>query len=151
MDRTLDQVLASKLAAAQKKLEKSALQQIAADLLEQIYRRIKDGYGVSNGKQSKLAPLSDTYIKWRGKNSNKLDSTTSPRKSNLTKSGQMLDSMVTEVSNGEIIITFGNGEAKGKARYNNETRPFFDLTNTELDHLINILKQTLIDAMNEAD
>lgn len=74
----------------------------AADL---VVKRTRLGYGVSKnmGAKEKLAPLSPNYVKQR-KMFSGLDASTRPKKSNLTRTGQMLASIQTKVVNGQIII-----------------------------------------------
>lgn len=60
-----------------------------------------------------------------------LDSTTSPAKSNLTQTGQMLKSIVYHTANGKLTITFGNPQSEQKASYVSKDRPFMNLAQTE--------------------
>lgn len=78
------------------------LGQIAVDL---IVKRTRLGYGVAKngGKRFKLAALSDAYVKQRKKD--RLSKFARPKKSNLTKTGQMLESVkVLKVSRGVITV-----------------------------------------------
>lgn len=75
-------------------------------MLNLIYKRTKLGYAVARplGTKKKFVPLSDTYKDFRRKYSG-LSSTTSASKSNLTLTGQMLDSLsVKKASKGTITI-----------------------------------------------
>lgn len=75
----------------------------AADL---IRKRTRLGYGVDRqfGSKSKLKALSPRYVKFR-KQYNLLAQSTTPKKSNLTLTGQMLDSVtITKVENGSIKV-----------------------------------------------
>jgi hypothetical protein len=63
-------------------------------MIEKVRVRTRLGYGVDQhlAEKSKLKPLSKKYIEHR-KVFNSLSSMTTPRKSNLTRTGSMLDSL----------------------------------------------------------
>lgn len=70
-----------------------------------IVKRTRLGYGVAKngGKRFKLAALSDGYVKQRRKGG--LSKFARPKKSNLTRTGQMLESVkVLKVSKGTITV-----------------------------------------------
>ncbi len=70
-----------------------------------------------------------TYLK---RNSIKLASSTSPAKSNLTQTGEMIRSMKVNVKTGKIKIVLGTAENKKKAEYVSKVRPFMHLSRQEL-------------------
>jgi hypothetical protein len=112
--------------------------------IEMIIKRTRQGYGVSGtgqGQQS-LKRLSDGYIKYRRKNRFKLDSTTSPSKSNLTFTGQLLRSFtVYEVRNN--YVSWGPNRKRRKGGITNqelgefvsEERPFNYLSKSEIEKI----------------
>lgn len=75
----------------------SNLSPIATDLTEIIRRRTRLGYGVEKTGQpkQKLQPLASSTVRSRArkKSHGALSEKTSPKKSNLTETGQMLDSL----------------------------------------------------------
>ena len=154
--------------------KKKNLDRIAERARSIIYKRVKSGKGINNdtlqtGKAEpvKLKPLSDNYKKWRaGKQqffTNKktknvflskdkkwidkpvLGEFGSNNKSNLTLSGQLLDSMTYRVSAKEIYIfiptstrrktnKYDNNDKTNKevAEYVSKDRPFLAITSGEL-------------------
>ena len=140
---------------------------IGATAKEQIYNRVKSGYGVNTEgldpritSKDKLAALSETYIKFRqgkiafykskvhGKvyatankkyiRKPKLGKFGSPRRSNLTLSGRMLEAMRYRVNASGIVLDIKNTSRSGEPITNKqlgelvaEKRPFFSLTRTE--------------------
>jgi hypothetical protein len=80
-----------------------------------IYQRVKAGSGVeSPGGQAKpLKPLSPSYIA-RRQNFPHLHSTTSPARSNLTLTGQMLDGLTVVESAGRVKLTVLGTRHDGK-------------------------------------
>lgn len=128
---------------------------LARDLVEQIVKRTKLGYGVGeNGEQTRLARLSDSYAERRRRLKGELDTDTSPKRSNLTATGQLLDALVGKIRNGDIVISIEgnrNGELGGyPSKYTNEEiadfverqgRKFLGLTNSEKNALIRELRK----------
>lgn len=141
------------------------LGKIARDI---IYKRTKSGKQ-ANG--SGFKPLSSSYVKQRqGKlaiytdnqgrirafkpnktNTKKLGRFGSPRKSNLTNTGEMLEDFVIDLlSNGTgVQIRIGDTRRQdGKtnseiASYVSEDRPFLELTESELQILVRKVEQRL--------
>lgn len=76
--------------------------QLAVDL---IVKRTRLGFGVkkNGGKRFRLASLTEGYVKQRKKGG--LSSFTRPKKSNLTRTGQMLESVkILKLSRGVITV-----------------------------------------------
>lgn len=99
------------------KLERATTQGLikAARLLAKmipdvIRERTSSGMGLKN----ELPALSKSYIKFREKYSRKLAKTTSPSKSNLTATGQMLRAIVGEAS-GFIVKIFISDKSRKKS------------------------------------
>lgn len=87
-------------------IKPSELKPLGDFMLSLIYKRTKLGYGVTKqlGQKKKFAPLSESYREFRRKYSS-LSTTTSTSKSNLTLTGEMLDSLaVKKASKGKIVI-----------------------------------------------
>lgn len=118
------------------------LQRTIKILEEEIRERTQKGFGNDKfkGKEKPLKPLSDSYVKQRSKG--RLASTTSPRKSNLTRSGQMLKSLRGQVNGDKMELVFkdarrnssrGNSEVAGYAEVDPGERQFINPTKKEFD------------------
>jgi len=151
MSNTIDSVLKKKLDALKKEITKPENVIILAEELKKgIYTRTKLGYGVSEmfGKQFKLPALSDDYKIWRKKH--KVDSTSSASKSNLTQSGEMLNSLqVKSTPRGAEISIEGSRNQKLK-QYNEESgRPFFYISSVQLRELVVKLQNMISKAIKK--
>lgn len=104
-------------------------------ILETILRRTRAGYGVSEsgGSQSRLLPLSRDYVEHRRMFSG-LSSYTSPKRSNLTYTGRMLNDLgfrpqgETRNQLGGLMFSFRTTESTEKAEMVSGRRPFLNLT-----------------------
>lgn len=136
---------------------------IAKMAVDILYKRVKDGYGVDNDnsnnpKKVRLKALSKSYKDFRGgkiafatrkmagkkwvysyepTHAPKLGSFGTPGKSNLTLSGEMLDSIDYKMQPDGFklyIPNTGSGKVsnKEKAEYVRVSRPFFALTDSEM-------------------
>lgn len=124
-------------------------------VIEFIKRRSRSGKGL-NGQG--FNDLSGPYIDYRQRYKNNLHETTTPRKSNITATGQMLDSMKAEGKAGQIVVNGPSGrrakELDGKSRGGNnkdvaryvteQGREFFGLTTEEKSRLIKEVKKTIL-------
>jgi phage gpG-like protein len=134
----------------------------------QIAKRTRLGKGL-NGK---FKPLSENYKEWRKgksqfytnkktgqifKTRNKrwirkpsLHSETTPNKSNLTLSGDMIDAITYKSSRNKAVVKFSNSKAKQKAQWahdgapNRPMRKFFGLTDLEEKTIQRWLKDYLV-------
>lgn len=122
-------------------LRKKDLSPIATELTETVYNRIKSGFGVTSdasarSKGVRLKALSQSYIEQRRRTGVGGDQGT-PNRSNLTYSGQLLDSLRAIARPGEILLEIENTRRReGKtnrqvARYVREERPFLAMTKKE--------------------
>jgi len=121
---------------------KDAVAEVAARTgVELIRKRTRQGFGVASNYNSKykLKPLSASYIEYR-KTIN-LSSETSPSKSNLTKTGTMLDSLDakrTRPGAWSIYLYGQNSSGKSNAeiaRYVSRARPFMFLSGGEIEEI----------------
>lgn len=151
MNNTLDSVLKKKLEVLKKEITKPENVIILAEELKKgIYTRTKLGYGVSEmfGKQFKLPALSDDYKIWRKKH--KVDSTSSASKSNLTQSGEMLNSLkVKPTSTGSQIVIDGTRNQKVKQYTEEAGRPFFYVSSVQLRELVVKLQKMISKAIKK--
>jgi phage gpG-like protein len=88
-------------------LDKTLLKEIGQEVVQDIQINARRGYGVKDGKQIKLDPLKDSTIKHRDYLDRAGNATARPFKddfSNLSVSGQLIDSVKYEVKDGSIEI-----------------------------------------------
>ena len=136
---TSDAVNAALKQLATKEFMKYVGDQIASD----IKKRTKLGYGVATegGPQEKLKPLSDNYKKYR---KGKVASDTSPSKSNLTFSGDMLNDLVVTVTDTKATIDLGSELSRNKEKWQREQgRVFFNISKTQISMLTSLIKKKL--------
>lgn len=130
------------------------LDPIARETAKDIKIRTRLGYGVSStgAEREPLKKLSDSYKDQRKADSKRgeLSDETAPSKSNLTRTGQMLDSLYGVARrDGEIEIDFKAGRSDGESnkaiakKVADEGRPFINLSNRELERLNQRLVDTL--------
>lgn len=104
-------------------------------LLQEIPRIIRVRTRLGKGLLGKLKELSPKYIETRKKDK-ELYSETTARKSNLTRTGEMLNSIIGTRSGTLFTFFFSNTDSDKKAYWADQTgRPFFDLTPSERNGL----------------
>ena len=116
------------------------LNELGRQIATQIRIRTRSGYSVkANGaSQQRLQPLSPDYVETRffARRVGLLAPTTTPRRSNLTFTGNMLDSIIYKVANRRITFGFSNPKAEETAsEVQSRGRPFFNLSRTEINKL----------------
>lgn len=127
------------LKAIVKKAESQGLlTNLAAFAIQLIVRRTREGRGVKRPGAAtyRLKPLSASYIAFRRKNRSALSPFTSPGKSNLTFTGQLLNSLTLKKGSRVLTITPSGIRNDGKtnaavARYVSRVRPFLALSGDE--------------------
>lgn len=124
--------------------KKETMRDVGNFAADRIVKRTRLGKGVSEkgGDSQPLKRLSDGYKKQRKKKSTELSQFTTPGKSNLTRTGQMLDSVkVTEVDQGRALVAPTGNRTDSKinklnnldvAGYVSKDRPFLNLSKAEL-------------------
>ena len=163
-----------------------SMKKLGKDMITQIRKRTRLGSGVNitTGKKEKLTKLSSSYkevrkgnmyffrkkgvssaipvkTKGKGKRNKNLSMLTTPSKSNLTATGQLLDSMKSRSFNSKIIISFNETrfkELSGKksklsnsevARHvRNNGRNFLNLANFELSKFSRELRIKILRSFN---
>lgn len=164
----------NKLNAIISRLEKAVKQSVSAAALKEIGEFTKDivvkrtrlGYGVEKNfsQREKLAPLKKSYTKARSMFSG-LSARTTPKKSNLTLTGQMLESMTFRVSKGSVTIfpsgTRGDGNsnldvamwnAKSRTYSNGYTKPariFNRVSQLEHKQIVRFYKKSFTDLLKQ--
>ena len=145
MERVLDDVASP-----------ASMREIGTDAAERIRKRTRLGKGVEvdGGDASPLKALSDQYKKSRknsrgSKGLGKLSQFTTPGKSNLTFTGQLLDS-IRVISQGAASVVIGlyggrrgGGTNKEIGGYVSEDRPFLHLSKAELEGMKRTIRQRI--------
>jgi hypothetical protein len=133
-------------------ISKSSMDDIGKALVEIIRVRTRLGYGVgaTGDQRQKLKPLSLLYREYRRKNRRLMSPQATVNRSNLTFTGQMLDSLDVVSSKKGALSIAPTGTRKGGlknltlARYVAEQgRPFMSLSNNELKQLSRIIDEGL--------
>lgn len=124
----------TRLAQALKKLASpEVMQQIGDKAKKLVYDRTVAGYGVQDNTddikpKKKLIKLSKSYIRHRASKNVKLHPRTTPSTSNLTLTGELLDSLKAIVSTGKVTISVsGKRNEKIKGYVEEQGRPFNNL------------------------
>lgn len=129
------------------------IQPVAEEMIKIIVKRTRLGYGVGKelGSRERLKRLSPRYVIARSR-SRKLSATTSPNKSNLTFTGQMLESVrVIRPKNGKIVIGPQGSRSDGKenqkiAQYNADRgRVFMNLSQLEFNQILRFYRLKFTD------
>ena len=136
----------------------SILRQLGVFAVRMIRERTRGGKGVKRpgGNITRLKRLSRSYIKHRKQNARKLDRTTSPGKSNLTFTGQMLRSLkVRTVRKGQMVIGPSGRRNDGKTNeqvalwVQEQGRPFLFLGRAEQRKLVSFYNENFADALRK--
>jgi hypothetical protein len=138
-------------------LNQTFMKSLSKSMAEQIVKRTRLGSGVDNSnKKTKLKKLAESTIDQRSRYAENLSEFTTPKRSNLTATGQLLDSVKGSANKTKIQITISgkrNKELSGSkstltnaqvANYVSDDRPFFGLTDTERKQFARTIKQQLI-------
>lgn len=138
------------------KVSAKALSAFGRAARDMIVARTRRGFGVqrTGAKQERLLKLSTNYKKYRKRVG--VDSTTSPGKSNLTFSGQLLRSLVVIAKKGQVTIRANNRRRKEGFTNNQlaefvseQGRPFMGLTVGELRKLRRLYENGLSGAIKK--
>lgn len=134
--------------------DKKLLEDIGSYIEEQIRKRTRLGKGVADqgAKFEKLSPLKRETIERRKalKKSGDLTGPTTPKKSNLTLTGSMLESLGYTVQGNKIILDIdgkdpSGGDNRKKAEHHNKTRPFLYLSDTELKTIERMIRKRALE------
>jgi hypothetical protein len=151
-------------------LKVDALGRLGVEAVNLVRKRTRLGYGVPKnlGQRKKLEPLSPRYVERRSMFSN-LAAYTTPKKSNLTLTGQMLESLEATVVGSTVIIRPTGTRIDGKrnedvARWNQEgaigqgkdgslwVRPeriFMNISKNEYNQLLRFYRKTFGDLLRK--
>lgn len=154
-----------KLKALSERISQSVAESVSAAeskrlgdaLASQIKKRTRLGYGSENGQQKRLRGLSERYKEYREEHAEDLSQATRPGRSNLTATGQMLDSITGVGTKGRVNVEIKGQRTKelgGRrsrlsnnqvARYVQEQgRAFFNVTKAEKNSLAREVKQLIL-------
>lgn len=102
-------------------------------VVERIRERTRGGSGAKTpgGNASALKPLSPSYVKQRARDPN-LSPETSPSTSNLTRYGDMLDSLYYAIRQGKVFVSVEGADNLRKAIYTSVDRPWANLTRADV-------------------
>lgn len=124
------------------------LREIGNEARQMIKSRTRNGYGVveDNAPATRLPGLSESYKKQRKRlaRQGKLSPDTTPNKSNMTKTGELLDTMVVSVK-GDTVTVSPNGKKNAKkAKYNAEKgRVVYNLSKKENQAIRRIVNEKI--------
>lgn len=159
MTKPLDQQIKEITEKIKKELEKTVkskafYDEIGEGVANQIRKRTRLGYGVNaSGAQVKLEPTAPATqkAKQQKKKEGKLSNQTTPKRSNLTDTGQLLDSIHHKSTNDKTTIQFKN--ARKNSEIGNKRlaeivqfiggRIFFELTNPEKNNLKRVIEKKI--------
>jgi hypothetical protein len=149
VDRAFRRIRAKIKLAEDKVKEQTSMKFIGNFGARLIRKRTRLGYGSNNGKKERLEKLSPLYKKQRKKFSG-LSSKTTAGKSNLTRTGQMLDSIkskVTGYGQAEIYLDGSRDDDltndKVREYVEDNGRPFFNFTTQEEKQITRIISKRL--------
>ena len=138
------------------------LQEFGTLMRDIIYKRVKAGKGVSVEKKvgggnsnTTLKDLSPAYIKYRSKKD--LGPFASARRSNLTFSGELLESIIVKITGRTVKVeiedvghsNFKGGMRKLADKLAKEGRPFFGMSDTEVKILDNFVRRKIRERIRE--
>lgn len=126
----------------------STMDKIGKELAQTVKTRTRKGFGVDQpgGRSKRLTKLSKPYKKERKglQSRGKLSSETSPAKSNLTKTGELLDSIKGSGKKNEARIYIDGRNNVKKVRDQAQAgREFMNLNKAEIKDAIDILEKEL--------
>ena len=115
-------------------------------IVDRIRERTRAGSGAKTfeGNASALKPLKASYIKQRERDKG-LSSETSPSTSNLTRYGDMLDSLDFTIRGGTLIVSVVGEDNLRKAIFTSEERPWAKLTRADVTAIRKLIEKELKD------
>lgn len=171
IERRLTESLGNRIAkAVSYGVRISFLKQQAIELAEQIRKRTRLGFGVNKARQAfELAPLRPRTIAHREEFRRNLDPLSSPKRSHITATGQLLDSLRGSAQKNAIIVTaIENRKVELDGRISRVThakmieglesgrlgksrgrpRPFFKVSDAEKNGLLRAIRKQVIIGLN---
>jgi hypothetical protein len=121
---------------------------IGEKVVDIIRTRTRRGYGVTGSNLTRLKPLSKLHVEFR--KTQRLHPETSPGTSNLTLTGELLDSMTVKSSRNGFSIFFKGARNEKVVGHVSETRPFFGLAKSETEEITNFFRRTFGDLVKRS-
>lgn len=130
---------------------------LALSAIDIIVKRTKLGYGVKDnyGTKYRLPTLSQRYVKFRRRYT-KLSNTTSPSKSNITLTGELLDSIgIKKAGVGNVTISAIGSHVGGLTNekligyLQQQGRYFMRVSELEFNQLVRIYRKTFGDLLQK--
>lgn len=153
----MNNVLEKILIRVEKKVRGYSLRARAVEYAGRIKKRTRLGWGVINGERGnpreRLKKLTEKYKQIRKRT--QLSSQTSAGRSNLTRTGKLLDSIRGRSLGKKIIFEITENRSDGALNrdivkgQSDQGRDFFELTDKELKGLRNAIKKDLIKALRK--
>jgi len=155
--RSMEEIVSSLKAGINEATKPAVVKSLAEISIKIIVKRTRLGYGVDSflGTKKKLNALSERYVERRRKS--KLSPLTSPKKSNLTFTGQMLDSVKILETKQKGIIIGPSGQRSNSEQtnaeimaYNEERgRVFLNLSDLEYAQVFREYRRTFGDLLKK--
>lgn len=124
--------------------DKRILKAIGIVALEMVRDRTRKGFGVKKegGAAKRLNPLTSSTkaTRRRLQKRGKLSENTSPTKSNLTSSGDMLDDLKLKVGKTSVTISIDGKDRQKAERVQNQGREFMNLSKKEINKIVKIIQ-----------
>lgn len=135
-------------------LEDGVMKEVAVVAKEMVRSHTKKGYGVDNDgdPQTRLKGLSESYKKQRRriKKQGKLSPDTTPNKSNLTKTGDMLKSLSHRSTKDTATIFLKGDKEKKKAEEQEKLgRKFMNISKIERQKIKRIITEAINKGINK--
>lgn len=128
-------------------LTQEFMQQLGELAASEVKKRTRIGYGVADqgSPQQKLKPLEKSTIdkRKRTKARGELAAETTPARSNLTETGQLLDSIKVRLEGGSVVVYLDGERNKLVADHVSKQRPFFNLSKTNQKTLLAFIEAEL--------
>ncbi len=137
-----------------KMTDKSQLRVLGEESKKLIQKRTRLGGGVTGhlGSRTQLKKLSPSYKKQRKrlKGADRLSSTTTPAKSNLTRTGLMLRDIGVKISRNKVLLRFISPDAKKRAKWVQDAgRTFFFVSKPEFKQLQKNIQKRVQNILNK--
>lgn len=128
-------------------VDKSLMDRIGSEVAQIVKTRTRKGFGVSANlaPQKRLKGISESYKKQRKRlaTQGRLSSETTVNRSNLTKTGDMLDDITHTSTTNTATIFIKSSRNRGKAERGAKERPFMNLSKSEANKITRIVEEEL--------
>ena len=120
---------------------KSAMKLLGEDFVKDLKKSLRLGRAAKefNGSASTIKKLSKPYKDQRRRLKGKglLHNETTPAKSNLTQTGEMIDDINTKARKREVTVGFKSRSSRDKAKWNTDSgRPFMNVSKGQFKRIV---------------